>query len=803
MQALLKTKIGPFLVISSVLAVWTFLAAGHVQAHTTTLPTPSCSRLPDDAFFTDPATTTLGITSGVPASTALTTKRGEGSTTRERLRYAKITIPALAAGELRVFHTSTGDVSDARLCRPGTDVTSSTSYSAHNSANSAATSARTAADNAATNSVSTSRSALRSAASALTSAANALTAAGNTDAATPASEAATPARDFADDSTNNTASDFEIVLDAAALALENARDAFHSRFQIRTTVESGDEEYVLVVALPDASTEPALAVQFHGAIEAGTTGLEGFLDAGEVESRSIVITAPGLLTVETTGSTDTVGMFGTSSEMFESGGSGDNFKMVVPVETAAAQTLTVGGRTPTTTGAYTLDMDFQVAQDGATAAPTQITVTDVPDWTGTGIPADDTTLQIDGSTDADYFVFDSEAIGFLTVEATNASGTTRHSDTRGELYGPMGQIATATGGNGNHFSFSVPVDTQPYLVKVTGTTGMYDLRFTFQTATDQGTSAAAAPSTDTCPGTPANPDGTAANLICPSANTGQQERDRYQIDIMEPGTLYVHTTGSIRTRGVLYGPDGGQIGEDTGSASDGINFRIVASVNPGLHIVEVRGYNRQTTGAYGLVTNFVAGPGGPTTPTTPGTDDDVAALQAEVGRLRNELNACREPVVTNARGNLDNPPDDGYRSGIGLISGWVCAAEDVEVRIATARGIIRQTLQVAYGTSRSDTVGECGHENTGFGMTYNFNHLPEGVYTITAYADDEQIGESRTFEVVHLEEFATNDTDRFLGLDDEVQDRGVCIVPDFPAAGERTWLKWEESTQNFVIEDAG
>ena len=51
MQALLKTKIGPFLVISSVLALWTLLAAQHIQAHS--LSDPSCSRPPTaQNFFT-------------------------------------------------------------------------------------------------------------------------------------------------------------------------------------------------------------------------------------------------------------------------------------------------------------------------------------------------------------------------------------------------------------------------------------------------------------------------------------------------------------------------------------------------------------------------------------------------------------------------------------------------------------------------------------------------------------------------------------------------------------------------------
>ena len=40
MHALLKTKIGPFLVIASVLAVWMFLAAQPVQAHSNTEALP-------------------------------------------------------------------------------------------------------------------------------------------------------------------------------------------------------------------------------------------------------------------------------------------------------------------------------------------------------------------------------------------------------------------------------------------------------------------------------------------------------------------------------------------------------------------------------------------------------------------------------------------------------------------------------------------------------------------------------------------------------------------------------------------
>ena len=178
----------------------------------------------------------------------------------------------------------------------------------------------------------------------------------------------------------------------------------------------------------------------------------------------------------------------------------------------------------------------------------------------------------------------------------------------------------------------------------------------------------------------------------------------------------------------------------------------------------------------------------------------MAELRAAVTRLQNELDECREPVVTDATGALDNPSDGGYRSGIGVISGWVCEAEEVTVEILRG-GIVRETFIVAHGTSRPDTVDECSHSspNTGFGMTYNFNHLPEGPHTIRALADDELIGSERAFTVVHITEFADNDELRFeTGLR-----AAECRVEDFPVTGEDTFLLWEQSTQNFVIEDQG
>ena len=818
MRILLNIKIGPFLVISSVLALWTFLVAQPVQAHEGTagaLRAPTCSNLPTaDGFYgtTGSPEATAAITS-IALTPSTAPKVGLGTASRggyDYLRYAKITVPQLAAGELRVFDTRPTGVSDAILCRPGTNVTSRTNYSAHDAAERAAVAAETAAANTSI-SESAAKSALRSAANALDAAARSLTAAGNTGAAATATSNANTARGIANADTNDSNSEETGALGTAATNLRTARDAFHARFQIRTEVNPGDEEYVLVIA---ADADPTWRLQFHGAIVTSTASSmqmqrQRTLNVGDQHTYPITVTTPGLLTVETTGSTDTSGMLsGIEAAMDDSSGSGNNFKIVAPV-TTTAYTVTVDGQTATTTGAYTLDMDFKVAMQAGVTAPTGVMVPAATDWTDTGIDADDTTLQIQGSADEDYFLLtiDDDSSGFLTIEATDDMTSATDAATTGTFYGPPGELATDTnsGSDSSHFRIRAPVEEgMAYLVKVTGTTGRYLLSVALDEA--EGDELLAVPGTQNAPDA-TDCGGSVTGEICPPSAGDPLETEQYAFNIMESGALYLHTTGSTDTVGTLYGPDGGQIATDDNSG-EGNNFRIAANVNAGLHLLEVRGKTRTTTGVYSLVTNFVAGDQAPTTPTTPtGTDDDdVASLQAEVTRLRNELNECRNPVATDARGSLENPPDGGFRSGIGLISGWVCAASDVEVRITTDRGIPRGTLQVAYGTSRPDVPlnSSCTNANAGFGMTYNFNHLAEGTYTLTAYADgDTQIGEPRTFEVVHLEEFAPSDTNRFLQLADDVQDRGVCRVTDFPVTGEDTFLKWEQSTQNFVIEDQG
>ena len=350
------------------------------------------------------------------------------------------------------------------------------------------------------------------------------------------------------------------------------------------------------------ATDLGVNIQFHGAIDAATTAasIAGTLKAGGAPEYTLLISEPGLLTVETTGSTDTVGTLDNSADVelahAESGGSGGNFKMVVPVPADTSYTLTITGQTSTTAGDYTLDMDFKVAMSATITGLTGVTVAGAPTWTGTGVTADDTTLQIqrraaDGNKpDEDYFLLTvGNDSGFLTVEADNDTTVAKDADTKGTLFGAMGegpleeqragQIATDTdSGPGTHFGFTVPVEAgKHYLVKVEGTDGVYTLRGAFTAATDHDSNA----NTDTIMPPTAPISGTLA------ASTGAtQNANRYLLNIAESGALYLHTTGTTDVTGTLYGPDGTQVARDENSG-DGNNFRIAVSVRSGLYLLEV------------------------------------------------------------------------------------------------------------------------------------------------------------------------------------------------------------------------
>ena len=133
---------------------------------------------------------------------------------------------------------------------------------------------------------------------------------------------------------------------------------------------------------------------------------------------------------------------------------------------------------------------------------------------------------------------------------------------------------------------------------------------------------------------------------------------------------------------------------------------------------------------------------------------------------------------------LESPKQDSFESGIGLIRGWVCEAGNVEIQIND-----RARQRVAYGSRRADTIEACGHANTGFGYTVNWNNLGDGTHTLRAFADDVEFAQAQ-FTVTTL------GTDFLRGVSGEYP------LLNFPQVGRSVTVRWSEPHQNFVIAGA-
>ena len=142
------------------------------------------------------------------------------------------------------------------------------------------------------------------------------------------------------------------------------------------------------------------------------------------------------------------------------------------------------------------------------------------------------------------------------------------------------------------------------------------------------------------------------------------------------------------------------------------------------------------------------------------------------------------PQAEGLSGLLENPFSGSFQSGIGLFSGWVCDASQVEIEI---NGDPTLTFMAGYGTDRIDTTGVCGDSNNGFGLLFNWNLLGDGGHTVRALVDGVEF-DSATFTVTTL------GTEFVRGAE-----KRTCEVLDFPAPGETVTLEWQESMQNFVI----
>ncbi len=132
---------------------------------------------------------------------------------------------------------------------------------------------------------------------------------------------------------------------------------------------------------------------------------------------------------------------------------------------------------------------------------------------------------------------------------------------------------------------------------------------------------------------------------------------------------------------------------------------------------------------------------------------------------------------------LENPQPGSAQSGIGVISGCVCDANQIEIEFNNDSA---NRWRAGYGTTRADTKALCGDTNNGFGLLFNWNLLGAGTHTVTAYADG-----------VEFARVAVTVTT--LGAEFQRGVSRIVTLPDFPDVGTDVTLLWQEAQQNFVI----
>ncbi|MBB6523044.1 hypothetical protein [Pseudoteredinibacter isoporae] len=132
---------------------------------------------------------------------------------------------------------------------------------------------------------------------------------------------------------------------------------------------------------------------------------------------------------------------------------------------------------------------------------------------------------------------------------------------------------------------------------------------------------------------------------------------------------------------------------------------------------------------------------------------------------------------------LETPAELKVHSGISAISGWHCTSTDIEVLIDG-----KSIGKAGTGTMREDTVGVCGHADTGFSLLVNYGSYEPGLHKLTLVVDGE-ISDEREFATARI---AGDETDYARGL------MGTTVVDDFPAPGDRVYLSWVEEQQGFA-----
>ena len=171
--------------------------------------------------------------------------------------------------------------------------------------------------------------------------------------------------------------------------------------------------------------------------------------------------------------------------------------------------------------------------------------------------------------------------------------------------------------------------------------------------------------------------------------------------------------------------------------------------------------------------------------------DDIAGIQALYGRSDTVVDEPDEPDDTlppSGPGFLGNPRDGSTQSGIGLISGWVCEAENIEIVVEDSLGRVLAEVAVVYGMERLDVAaaGICETETAGFATIFNWSSLGDGTRLVRIFIDGQEAHRASVTVVTFGQSFLRGASGRYR-------------LTDFPSRGQSVVVEWEQGLQNFVI----
>ncbi|MBM3852705.1 MAG: hypothetical protein FJ399_06075, partial [Verrucomicrobia bacterium] len=463
------------------------------------------------------------------------------------------------------------------------------------------------------------------------------------------------------------------LLDSNGVELASNDDTTDLNFRITRAVSAGTYFIEVRHYSPASTGAYALRVEFsssasddHGNTTGTATAVNlpsstnGAINApGDVDFFRVQVTDAGVLTVYTTGSTDTYGRLLDSSgtELASNDDATDlNFRLSRTV-TAGTYYVSVRHYSSGSTGAYVLRVELA----GRTATPT---TDDHGETRGTAtsisVPSS-TNGAINSAGDLDYFRVQVSSATTLVVYTTGST------DTYGRLLDSNGAVlASNDDATDLNFRLVRSLSAGTYFIEVRhysqGGTGAYVLRVEAPAATGTTDDHANSTASATAVNTPSSTNG--------SINYAG-DVDFFRVQVSGAGSLTIFTTGSTDTYGRLLDSNGAELASN--DDTNDLNFRIIRTVSAGTYYVSVRHFSSESTGAYVLRVDFNA-------TSTPANDHGNTAATAAAVNLNSSTN-----------GAIDVPGDiDFFRVQVteaGTLTVFTTGSTDTFGRLLDSNGI--------------------------------------------------------------------------------------------------------------------